>query len=143
MTGGFSARRGVERVGPRTLMQRGVLPLLVELGMNVFDLRSRLVSDYRRYTRSFIKIRDERIKEFVDRRLDGDGFWPEPLLQLNPTFKVGGTIDDLVGQGVLPRNARGSSGSASPTPATKAGRSSCISTSARRFSGQGRAGLTC
>ena len=143
MTGGFSARSGVELVGPRTLMQRGVLPLLVELGMIVFDLRSRLVSDYRRYTRSFIKIRDERIKEFVDRRLDGDGFWPEPLLQLNPTFKAGGTIDDLVGQGVLPRNARESSGSASPTPATKAGRSSCISTSARRFSGQGRAGLMC
>ena len=47
MTGGFSARRGVERVCPRTLMQRGVLPLLVELEMNVFDLRSRLVSDYR------------------------------------------------------------------------------------------------
>jgi len=31
--------------------------------MDVFDLRNRLVSDYRSYTRSFIKIRDARIQE--------------------------------------------------------------------------------
>ena len=69
--------------------------------MDVFDLRDRLVSDYRSYTRSFIKIRDPRIKEFVESFLGAEGFWPEPLLQLNPTFRPGGTIDDLVGMGVL------------------------------------------
>ena len=69
--------------------------------MDVFDLRDQLVSDYRDYTRSFIKIRDPRISEFVDGILGAEGFWPEPLLQLNPTFKPGGTIDDLVEQGVL------------------------------------------
>ena len=69
--------------------------------MDVFDLRDRLVSDYRSYTRSFIKIRDPRIKEFVEGILGAEGFWPEPLLQLNPTFRPGGTIDDLVGKGAL------------------------------------------
>ena len=69
--------------------------------MDVFDLRSRLVSDYRDYTRSFIKIGDPRIKQFVDSHLAGEGFWPEPLLQLNPTFKPGGTIDDLVTDRIL------------------------------------------
>ena len=69
--------------------------------MDAFDLRDRLVSDYRDYTRSFIKIRDPRIKGFVDGVLDAEGFWPEPLLQLNPTFRSGGTIDDLVAEGVL------------------------------------------
>ena len=69
--------------------------------MDVFDLRNRLVSDYRDYTRSFIRIRDPRIKGFVDDVLDKEGFWPEPLLQLNPTFRPGGTIDDLVAEGVL------------------------------------------
>ena len=69
--------------------------------MDVFDLRNRLVSDYRDYTRSFIKIRDPRIQGFVDNVLDAEGFWPEPLLQLNPTFSPGGTIDDLVEEGVL------------------------------------------
>ena len=69
--------------------------------MDVFDLRKRLVSDYRDYTRSFIRIRDPRIGEFVDDILDAEGFWPEPLLQLNPTFSPGGTIDDLVTKGSL------------------------------------------
>ena len=71
--------------------------------MDVFDLRDRLVSDYQSYTRSFIKIRDPRIDAFVDGLLNGEGFWPEPLLQLNPTFHPGGTVDDLVDQGILHR----------------------------------------
>jgi ATP-dependent helicase YprA (DUF1998 family) len=64
--------------------------------MDVFDLRARLVADYQSYTRSFIKIRDERVSSFVDDALKAGAFWPEPLLQLNPTFLPGGTIDDLV-----------------------------------------------
>lgn len=69
--------------------------------MDVFDLRARLVADYQSYTQSFIKIRDRRIGEFVDNVLNAGAFWPEPLLQLNPTFLAGGTIDDLVEKGVL------------------------------------------
>lgn len=69
--------------------------------MDVFDLRARLVADYQSYTRSFIKIRDPRINAFVDDALKTGAFWPEPLLQLNPTFLPGGTIEDLVGKGVL------------------------------------------
>lgn len=69
--------------------------------MNVFDLRHRLVSDYARYTKSFIKIADPTILAKVDAELDAGAFWPEPLLQLNPTFQPGGTIDDLVADGTL------------------------------------------
>ena len=69
--------------------------------MDVFDLRARLVADYQTYTRSFIKIRDSRIARFVDNALSAGAFWPEPLLQLNPTFLPGGTIDDLVEKGIL------------------------------------------
>src|SRR3990170_4836313 len=69
--------------------------------MDVFDLRQRLVDDYQSYTRSFIKIRDARISEHVDHALGEGAFWPEPLLQLNPTFLPGGTIDDLTGAGTL------------------------------------------
>ena len=67
--------------------------------MDVFDLRNRLVNDYASYTRSFIKISDPRIDEKVKSELNAGAFWPEPLLQLNPTFKPGGTIDDLVADG--------------------------------------------
>lgn len=69
--------------------------------MDVFDLRARLVADYQSYTRSFIKIRDKRIEKFVDGALTTGAFWPEPLLQLNPTFLPGGTIDELVSDKVL------------------------------------------
>lgn len=69
--------------------------------MNVFDLRQRLVDDYAGYTKSFIKIADTRIKETVDAAMARGEFWPEPLLQLNPTFQSGGTIDDLVKGGAL------------------------------------------
>jgi ATP-dependent helicase YprA (DUF1998 family)/very-short-patch-repair endonuclease len=69
--------------------------------MDVFDLRGRLVEDYARYTRSFIKIADERIDKKVADALAAGALWPEPLLQLNPTFLPGGTIDDLVKDGTL------------------------------------------
>ena len=69
--------------------------------MDVFDLRLRLVEDYGRYIRSFIKIADPRIQQKVDGALDDGALWPEPLLQLNPTFLPGGTIDDLVADGAL------------------------------------------
>ncbi len=110
--------------------------------MDVFDLRNRLVSDYRDYTRSFIKIGDSRIRQFVDSHLAGEGFWPQPLLQLNPTFRPGGTIDDLVAEGSFTGNARGSSGSASLIRTTAASSSSCTGTSATRFWRPPRGGRT-
>lgn len=69
--------------------------------MNVFDLRQRVVEDYTRYTRSFIKIADPRIVAKVEGALDDGALWPDPPLQLNPTFQPGGTIDDLVTDGTL------------------------------------------
>jgi ATP-dependent helicase YprA (DUF1998 family) len=69
--------------------------------MDVFDLRSRLIGDYAEYVRSFIAIRDPRIREQVGRELDAGRLWPDPLIQLNPTFESGGTIDELVDEGLL------------------------------------------
>ena len=69
--------------------------------MDVFDTRKRLVDDYAEYIQSFIKIADVKIKARVDDALNAGALWPEPLLQLNPTFLPGGTIDDLVEDGTL------------------------------------------
>ena len=74
--------------------------------MNAFELRERLVDDYLRYTKSFLHISDERIKAMVDGALSDGAFWPDPLLQLNPTFVPGGTMDELVDQGVLQEGCR-------------------------------------
>ncbi len=69
--------------------------------MNVFDLRDRLIGDYGKYVRSFIQIQDERIRDHVEKELAGGLLWPDPLLQLNPAFESGGSIDDLVQSGAL------------------------------------------
>lgn len=69
--------------------------------MNVFDLRDRLVADYASYTRSFIKIADPLISARVDSELNAGAFWPEPMLQLNPNYLPGGTIDELVADDTL------------------------------------------
>ncbi|MGH2531692.1 MAG: DEAD/DEAH box helicase [Thermomicrobiales bacterium] len=69
--------------------------------MDVFALRNQVVDDYAVYVRSFLRIADPEIMGFVERRLDDGRLWPDPLIQLNPSFAPGGTIDELVGQGVL------------------------------------------
>ncbi|MCH8962800.1 MAG: hypothetical protein IH820_16180, partial [Bacteroidetes bacterium] len=69
--------------------------------MDVFSLRDRLIEDYAAYIRSFINIKDERIRATVAAKMDAGLLWPEPLLQLNPSFEHGPTIDDLVEEGVL------------------------------------------
>jgi len=69
--------------------------------MDVFELRDRLIKDYSDYINSYINIRDEKIKEMVQSELDSGLLWPDPLIQLNPSFEPGGWIDDLVKEGVL------------------------------------------
>jgi len=69
--------------------------------MDVFGLRRQLIDDYASYVQSFIRIRDPRIKDHVETELEAGALWPEPLIQLNPSFEPGETIDELVGAGVL------------------------------------------
>lgn len=69
--------------------------------MNVFGLRKRLTDEYTAYTQSFITIHDQRIRSVVEQDLDSGLLWPEPIIQLNPTFEPGEWIDELVGRGVL------------------------------------------
>lgn len=69
--------------------------------MNVFELREQLINDYSSYIRSFIRIRDERVDALVTSCLDQGRLWPDPLIQLNPSFQYAGTVDELVAEGVL------------------------------------------
>ncbi len=69
--------------------------------MNIFDFRQRLIDDYAAYTRSFIQIRDPHVRQYVNAQLEAGVLWPDPLIQLNPSFEPGATIDQLVAEGVL------------------------------------------
>ena len=46
-------------------------------------------------------IRDPVIAARVDRELEQGLLWPDPIVQLNPAFESGGTVDELVAEGVL------------------------------------------
>ncbi len=69
--------------------------------MDVFTLNRNMINNYSNYIKSFINIRDQRIKEKVDTEINDGLLWPEPLIQLNPSFKQGLSIDDLVDKGIL------------------------------------------
>ena len=69
--------------------------------MNVFDLRDRLIRDYEAYVKSFIAIRDPRIRQRVEAEIVAGALWPEPRIGLNPNFEPGRSIDELVAAGVL------------------------------------------
>jgi len=69
--------------------------------MDVFNLRDQLVEDYAEYISSFIHIHDERIKQYADKILQEGQLWPDPLIQLNPSFEAGKTIHELIAEGLL------------------------------------------
>jgi DEAD/DEAH box helicase len=71
--------------------------------LDIFNFRNEVIDDYRRYIESFLRIRDSKVKEFVDRELERGQLWSDPLVQLNPTYKKGATVTELVQQGVLHR----------------------------------------
>lgn len=69
--------------------------------MNIFEFRNRLITDYAKYVKSFIHIRNRRISDYVEQQFNAGVFYPEPLIQLNPSFARGKTVEELVADGVL------------------------------------------
>lgn len=65
--------------------------------MDVFALSEEITAQYSAFARSFTTIRSRELKDKVDQLYANRQFWPEPLLQLNPHFEDGGTVQDLVG----------------------------------------------
>jgi superfamily II DNA/RNA helicase len=69
--------------------------------LDIFNFRNEIIDDYRRYIESFLKIRDPKLKAFVNQELDKGQLWTEPLVQLNPTYKKGATVTQLAQQKIL------------------------------------------
>ncbi len=69
--------------------------------MDVFGFRSTIVKEYEQFTRSFARIRAPDIQAYVDRQYADQRYWPEPLVQINPNFKSGGSVEELVSGGLL------------------------------------------
>jgi ATP-dependent helicase YprA (DUF1998 family) len=69
--------------------------------MDVFELHQRVVDHYASYVRSFLAIREPDTQAFVGQYLAERNLWPEPLIQLNPSFEPGATIPELVADRTL------------------------------------------
>lgn len=69
--------------------------------LDIFNLRDEVITDYRAYIESFLKIRDERVKSFVHKELERGELWPDPLVQLNPSYKKGANVNQLIDQQLL------------------------------------------
>jgi hypothetical protein len=69
--------------------------------MNIFQTHARIVDDYANYISSFLNISDPAIKNHVEAELTQGKFWPEPLLQFNPSFEMTGSVSELAQTGVI------------------------------------------
>lgn len=69
--------------------------------MEVFETHRSLIEDYAAFTDSLVEVRDEKIKDYLERERAAKVRWPDPWISLNPAFASGGTVDELVGTGLL------------------------------------------
>lgn len=69
--------------------------------MDIFQIYGQVIDDYRSFTIAGVDIRDERIREKIEGSLDEGRQWPEPCVSLNPMFASGGSIDELISDGLL------------------------------------------
>jgi ATP-dependent helicase YprA (DUF1998 family) len=68
---------------------------------NIFDLHADILNDYKLYIDSFINIADREILEKIKEEINYGNLYPESLVQFNPSFELGGNVDDLVAEGIL------------------------------------------
>jgi ATP-dependent helicase YprA (DUF1998 family) len=69
--------------------------------MDVFKLRDRLIDEYQQYVSGFVAVKEADARQFVHQYFSSGRLWPEPLVQLNPSFEPGRSIEQLVQQGDL------------------------------------------
>ena len=68
---------------------------------NIFQFRHELVEEYAAFSRSFTRINADDIARAVDAEYARGRYWPEPLIQINPNYKRGQTVEQLVAEGLL------------------------------------------
>jgi superfamily II DNA or RNA helicase len=69
--------------------------------MQALKIHQAIVEDYKSYLNSFTNISDPRIQETVQEAFRNGLFLPEPLLQFNPSFELGESLQELEKQGLI------------------------------------------
>jgi len=63
--------------------------------IDILNLHRNIIGDYKSFITSFVNIKNDTIKSFVEKEIESGKFWPEPLMQFNPSFEQGFSIDEL------------------------------------------------
>jgi superfamily II DNA/RNA helicase len=69
--------------------------------MQALTIHQAIVESYKSYLNSFTNISDVRINNAVVEAFNNGVFLPDPLLQFNPSFALGETLDELEAQGII------------------------------------------
>ena len=69
--------------------------------MKAFDFDCHLIDRYASFSRSFTHVRSKDLSAVIETEYNEGRFWPDSLLSLNPRFKAGPLIGELVDSGDL------------------------------------------
>src|SRR5262245_11586013 len=69
--------------------------------LDIFALRDSVIAEYKHFATSFTTIHAPDIKAQVEAIYAEERYWPEPLIQINPSYKRSTDIRSLVDRGVL------------------------------------------
>lgn len=68
---------------------------------DIFRFRDSVIQEYESFSRSFTTIGAEDIREYVDSEYARGRYWPEPLIQINPSYKKVSSVQELVAEGII------------------------------------------
>jgi superfamily II DNA or RNA helicase len=69
--------------------------------MHVFSLQKQIIAQYESFLTSFMRIKNDAIRERVEKAMQEGKLLPEPLLQFNPAYEDAGSVEELCRQQVL------------------------------------------
>ena len=68
---------------------------------NIFQIHENITKSYEEYIKSFVNISDDNIRNKVESGILKELILPDPLVQFNPSFKIGGSISGLIESKIL------------------------------------------
>jgi hypothetical protein len=69
--------------------------------VDAFGVLDEVLAEYQSFVNGFLNIKDDRVRQKVEKEIEDGLLWPEPWLALNRAFKPGGTVTELADKGVL------------------------------------------
>ena len=69
--------------------------------MDIFKVHDSIINDYRTYIESFVNIKKDFIRNKVTDEITSGKLWPQPLIQFNPSYKPGRSVNEMIADGIL------------------------------------------